>query len=422
MSEPPKPDAGPVVASAAPASEASKPDAGAPVVVAAGPATDGGVTATDASAGPRPPAGLAATPPSGAVSLPAGAQIALRMDLALIRASPLAADASALLDVIPDWQRLLGGSGVNPLVVLDRVLIASPSLRQEHMVLAGALVVPDPSQSIVRQAVANLARSRGVPDAWTTIEGRQVAVWANPDDTPRHIALLSDRHFAIAQLSDLPTVLALAQARIEAQRAGPKPSDVQRAGSKPNAESPSVSSTSPDGGLPEPLPVSGPDALLWMPGDTVVAGEVDGAGRLVRGHSKLVPERARLALVTLPDERVGLEAEGVYLNHDEAVAAVSALEATRRRLLGDPVVGLTMRVMGLAATVEATQLEIRDETRIYARFELNYMQVRAIMTYLRGALNARAQRMAATRASSAPATGPASAPAGGPGSAPARPR
>jgi hypothetical protein len=342
--------------------------------------------------GTRPPAGLAAQAPAGAVSLPAGAQIALRLDLALIRSSPLATEAAALLAAIPDWQRLLGGSDVNPVDVLDRVLIATPSLRQDHMVLAGSLTVPDPAQRVVRRAVDALAKARGVPAQWAKLDEWQVAPWANPDDTPRHIALLSDRHFAIGQITDLPTVLALAKARVDAQQAAPP--------SAPGTRSPTEA---PDAGPPAPPPVTGPDVLLWMPADTVVAGEVDGARRLVRGHSKLVPERLRLALVTLPDERVGLEAEANYLFRDEAQAAVDALEGLRRRLLGDPVIGTTLRVMGLAATLASTQVEILDDTRLSARFELTYPQVRAIMVYLRTSLEARAKRQAEAAAAAASA-------------------
>jgi hypothetical protein len=403
-SEAPTPDAGPpVVASAEPPSDAPKPDAGPPVVGSTAPGDAG----PPAAPGPRPPAGLAAQAPSGAVSLPAGAQIALRLDLALIRSSPLASEAAALLAAIPDWQRLLGGSDVNPIDVLDRVLIATPSLRQDHMVLAGALTVPDPKQLVVRRAVDALAKARGVPAPWEKLDEWQVAPWANPDDTPRHIALLSDRHFAIGQITDLPTVLALAKARVDAQQAA--------APSAPATLSPTQV---PDAGPPAPPPVTGPDVLLWMPADTVVSGEVDGARRLVRGHSKLVPERLRLALVTLPEERVGLEAEANYQFRDEAQAAVDALEGLRRRLLGDPVIGTTLRVMGLAATLAATQVEIVDDTRLYARFELTYPQVRAIMVYLRTSLEARAKRLAeaAAAAASAPPSvmpvGPAGPPSG----------
>jgi hypothetical protein len=371
------------------------PDAGAPPtapVVAANAPTDAGLAAGPAI--PTAPPGLAASAPPGSVSLPAGAQLALRLDLALVRASPLAAEARSLLAAIPDWQMVLEGSGVEPVSAMDRVLIASPSLRRDRMVLAGSLAHGD--DGLVRASVARLAATRGLPAAWQTVDGREVAPWANVDATPRHIALLDGRHFAIARLEDLPVVLALAEARAAAQ--------------SPGSAAPGSTPAGPaDAGLPA---LTGPEALLWMPPDTVVMGEVDGARRLVRGASERVPERLRVALVALPDARAALEVEGSYATATELAGALQFAEARRKALLEDTVTALPLRMMGLWPLLAAAQFQTVEGTRIYLRIELNQAQLRAILTYIRAALEARAQRMAAAAsASPPPASGPVSAPA-----------
>lgn len=389
------PSAAPSTPPDAGAPPSTPPDAGAPPtapVVAANAPSDAGVAAGPAT--PTAPPGLAASAPPGSVSLPAGAQLALRLDLALVRASPLAAEARSLLAAIPDWQMVLEGSGVEPVSAMDRVLIASPSLRRDRMVLAGSLANAD--VGLVRASVARLAATRGLPAAWQTVDGREVAPWANVDATPRHIALLDGRHFAIARLEDLPVVLALAEARAAAQ--------------SPASAAPGSTAAGPaDAGLPA---LTGPEALLWMPPDTVVMGEVDGARRLVRGASPRVPERLRVALVALPDARAALEVEGSYATATELADALAFAEARRKALLEDTVTALPLRMMGLWPLVAAAQFQTVEGTRIYLRIELNQAQLRAILTYVRAALEARAQRIAAAAsASPAPASGPVSAPA-----------
>jgi hypothetical protein len=370
----------------------SPPDAGPPVVAANAPA-DAGATAVPGA--PTAPPGLAASAPPGSVSLPAGAQLALRLDLALVRASPLAPEARALLAAIPDWQMVLEGSGVEPVSAMDRVLIASPSLRRDRMVLAGSLAAGD--VALVRASVARLAATRGLPAPWRTVDGREVAPWANVDATPRHIALLDARHFAIARLEDLPVVLALAEARAAAQSPGSRP---------PGDPAP------PDAGVP---PLTGPEALLWMPPETVVMGEVDGARRLVRGATERLPERLRVALVALPENRAALEIEGSYTHATELASALAFAEARRKALLEDTVTALPLRMMGLWPLLAAAQIQTLDGTRLYVRLELNQAQLRAILTYVRAALEARAQRMAAAASAGPPPAGPpASGPRAGP--------
>lgn len=405
-SQPPQdaavPDAAPPPSK--PPRDAAPPDAAPPDAALASqpPADTSAVAQTTTDAGPSAPqsapaaVGLAASAPPGAVALPAGAQIALRLDLAAVRASPLSTDTAALLAAIPDWQRLLDGAGVDPVTALDRVVIATPSLSQTHMVMAGLLAKP--GSGLVRAAVASLAQARGVPAPWTRVDGRPVAPWANADSVPRHVALLDDRHFAIAQLTDLPKVLALAQAR--AQQAPPSP--------------PAPSELS-DAGLPAPPPLSGTEALLWMPPDTVVSIDIDGARNLLRGQPALAPTALRVALVNLPEARVRLEAEARYPDETQAQAALKEIVRRQNAALQNPLTMMALGAMGLHTLVRDLTPDVSPDGLLRSRVELSYPQVKGMLAYIRTSLEARAQRAAQARAAAAEA---ASAPPSAVGSTP----
>lgn len=401
---PSKPDAAPPSAPDAAVVAQAAPDAAAPpstpdAVLVAQAATDAALAAPAADAGApssAPVVGLAASAPPGVVALPAGAQIALRLDLAAIRASPLATETSALLAAIPDWQRLLDGAGVDPVTALDRVVIATPSLSQTRMVLAGALAVPGPA--LVRNAVQSLAKARGVTAGWTMVDSRPVAPWPNPDDVVRHVALLDERHFAIARLEDLPIVLALAQARQTTPIAPPSAPGLVDAGV-----------------TPAPIPLSGPEALLWMPADTVASLEIDGARRLLRGQPTLAPTALRVALVTLTGERVRLESEGRFPDAAQAEAALLALKQRQQAALQNPLTMIALGTMGLHTGLRDLVLETTPDGLLRAQLVLTHAQVRGLLTYVRNSLEARARRIreAASAPPSSPST-PLSSPSGPP--------
>src|ERR1700759_464928 len=151
---------------------------------------------------PPPPAPSVAAE-SGAVGhfAPEGAQLALRMDLERVHESPLADDVTGLLQDIPDVRALLDGSGVDPVHDLTRLFLASPDLRREHVVMAGRY---RGDESVPRAAVESLARASGHPAEWRKVKGIRVAPWLNRDDTPRVVALIGPRLFAITREQELP--------------------------------------------------------------------------------------------------------------------------------------------------------------------------------------------------------------------------
>jgi hypothetical protein len=141
------------------------------------------------------------------------AQIALRVDMARIRQSPVAGEVRSLLAAIPDWKALLDGSGIDPIEQVDRPLIATPtSARQDRS--RGAL---PGRRAGVRAAVERLAASKGVPAPWHNEGNVQVAPWANADATPRVIALVGP-----ALRSHAPRICRACWRRCGARRSGEK--------------------------------------------------------------------------------------------------------------------------------------------------------------------------------------------------------
>ncbi|HEX2675247.1 MAG TPA: hypothetical protein VHM19_01370, partial [Polyangiales bacterium] len=67
---------------------------------------------------------------------PAGATIALNVDLERVRSSSLLLEATALLQIIPEWELLLQGSGLDPVKDLTRVFVATPNLSRASLVVA----------------------------------------------------------------------------------------------------------------------------------------------------------------------------------------------------------------------------------------------------------------------------------------------
>src|SRR5690606_18590026 len=127
------------------------------------------------------------------------AQLALRIDMDRIRTSPVGEDVRGLLRVIPDWQALLGGSDVDPVRDLSRVLIATPNLSRASLVVAGRL---SPGAPGPRAIAEQLAAAEGVPVEWTEEHGVARTRWPSPDATERDVALIGDRHFVIARGQD----------------------------------------------------------------------------------------------------------------------------------------------------------------------------------------------------------------------------
>ena len=324
------------------------PDAGVPMDTDAG--TDAGTDADADEVEAVAPSTLA-----GPSRIPPGAQLALRVDMKRVRASPLAPDVTRFLQGVPDWQLLLAGSGIDPVADLDRLLVATPNLQRSKLVLAGR---HPHDAGFVRKSVQRLARSRGKGVRWRRRFGVATAPWHNLDRTPRTIALLSAHHFSITRRQDLERVLAMTKAR-----------ELRDADEE---------------GL---VAARGPDALLSMGPEEAISLEVEGVHRFVIGNIKHIPIRLRLAVrETGPDEAT-VSVLATYPSEEIAQLA----SAYWKKVAHFYSQQLIMSLAGFGKTLRRMDLEPEDD-RIRISFTLNADQIRFILSYAEGRLRGSAPR------------------------------
>lgn len=306
-------------------------------------------SATDGAADAAPAVVTDAGPPGA--RLPPGAQIALRVDMTRIRQSPVVDDVRALLAAIPDWKALLDGSGIDAVNQLDRLLIATPNLQREKVVLAGRYFG---GRQVVLEAVRNLASARGVEAPWRSARGVQIAPWANADSTQRVIALIGPEHFTISREEDLERVLALAAAR-----------------------------TRPKKGAPPPT--SAADALLSMEELEGLSLEVDGVEQFIRRAKRGIPSKLRLSAIERDGTQVELRGRLAY--HDAAAAsdALDFWQKARDSYARNTLISL----LGLSSVLQQGVIEQQGD-ELHVKLVLSVQQTRLILGYARELLGARA--------------------------------
>jgi hypothetical protein len=283
--------------------------------------------------------------------LPAGAQVALRADLDLARVSPVRTEIEQLLAALPDWQILLGSSGaIEPVRDFSRVLIATPNFDRSRLVVAGRLAE---GESTPRELADRLALARGASLAWSEDDGIPRAAW-NVDATPRTLAIVGPRHFVVARDEDLPRVLQIAAARVEA---------------------------SPD--HPELAEVAA-DALLSMRPSEALSLEIEGAAHFVRPGSTNcpVPESLRAALTVLAENRgVGLDIEATFADDATATEAASCFSDLRDFYASNAFVS----GLGFSGILEDTAIGT-DGRLGTAHGTITYPQLRIILGLVRSIL------------------------------------
>ena len=309
----------------------------------AGAATGDGGQGRDG--GPGGPGGA-----DGAGRIPPGAQLAIRLNMERIRQSPLAPEVRRLLVAIPDWHALLDGSGIDPMADLDRLLLASPNLQRERLVLAGR---HHRDQAYAEAAAERLAASQHTTTAFHARDGVRVAPWRNPDSTARVVALLGDHHFIICRPEDLPRVLALMHVRAEDQRL--------------------------DAGVPA---MAAADALLAMGDDEVMSFEIEGARRFVRaGRVDAMPLSGRLSVRETAGDTVQLAGQARFEDAAQARGAKEFWAAQLAQLARSPMVSL----VGLSTPLRRLTLRVEAE-QVYFETSLGAGQVRLLLGYLEGML------------------------------------
>lgn len=285
----------------------------------------------------------------GPSRIPAGAHLALRMDMARVRRSPLAADVNRFLAAVPDWQLLLAGSGIDPVADLERLLIATPNLERAKLIIAGK---HRRGGGFTNARVKALADARGKKAPWKRTAGLPTARWHNLDATERVIALLSPTLFSITRPNDLPRLLALAQVR--------QKRDAAREG------------------LEE---VSGAEALISMGPGEALSFEVEGVHRFVTGNAKHVPQRLRVAVRETGPNQATIDALATYASVQEAASAVAFWQRERNHYAQQPLIHL----MSLGSVLTRMKLDA-DGERLRMTTQLNAQQIRMVLAYIEGAL------------------------------------
>lgn len=274
--------------------------------------------------------------------LPAGGQIALRVDLDRVRASPVREDVEGLLAALPDWQILLGATGtLEPVRDFSRVLIATPDFDRAHLVVAGRL---SEEAGTPRELADRLAAGRGATLEWSDADGIARAPWS-VDATPRTLAIVGPRHFVVSRDEDLPTVLANAAVRIE--------------------EGDELAA----------------DALLSLAEGEAVSLEVEGARHyVVPGTSPcVVPRSLRFGVRPRDEAGVDLLLVGRFAAQDEASEAARCLDEVIEGYARNPFVD----ALGFARPLEAIEV-VADHASVRLTGDLTYGELRRILGLARG--------------------------------------
>lgn len=292
---------------------------------------------------------------AGSGYAPQGATIALNVDLARVRQTALVLETAALLDIIPEWQKLLAGSGVDPLQDLQRVFVASPTLERSSVVVSAQHNL---SRARLDAAVAQLARERGKSAAFHVREGFEVADWHNRGPTARVIALTGDDQFTITRSGDLERVLQVASALGRArQEQGFHAAEVAAHG-----------------------------GLLAMQEREAIALWVEGVRKYVRDDSEGVPLSLRMSIYHVDQFNTELRIRAQYASSAAASAAHSVMDGLRSELSDLPKV----IELGVKSAIDRAQLEQAGRA-LELRVRLTLHQTRYLMRFVRRALRPREQ-------------------------------
>ena len=258
---------------------------------------------------------------------PPGAVIGLHADLERIGASSLVLETQALLALIPGWQDVLAGSGLDPASDFARVFVATPSLERGSLLVSARV---RGGRRTIASAVDKLARERGQPAAFADSAGLQVAPWRSRGPTARVAALLGGDQLLIARGPDVARaeLVAAALARRHARQPG-----MEHA--------------------------SGMAALLAMYEGEAVALSIEGvrvfAPPLARDY---VPLGLRISLRRVDEYYAELRLFGYYESPARAAAAATQLETLRPQWAEHAQV----KYLGLQSAIREAQLSTAGST------------------------------------------------------------
>jgi hypothetical protein len=234
-----------------------------------------------------------------------GGTIALNVDLERVRNSALLLETRALLDIIPEWQALLAGSGIDAVRDFRRVFVAAPSLDRAALIVSAEHAL---SAAQINSAVGALAAERGSAAPFRSQDGLPVAAWYNRGPTERVIALPGERQLLITRGRDLARVLSVSRALgIVRKGQGFASEEVESRG-----------------------------GLLAMQPDEAVALWVEGLRRYVRNGPGGLPDSVRLSIFKVDQFHTDLAIAGNYPSKGEATEALAIMDGLRAELSNHP--------------------------------------------------------------------------------------
>jgi hypothetical protein len=281
---------------------------------------------------------------------PLGAIIALHADLDRIRNTSLILETGALLEIIPEWQQLLQGSGLDALSDFSRVFVATPSLRRSQLVVSARL---KGGEGALVRAVERLSQERGRAPEVRVEGGVPVRPWHDRGPTERVAGVFSSDQVVIARPEDVGRVVSVAAAL------------ARRHANQPGMEH-----------------AAGPAALLSMYENEAVALSIEGVREYVSGELAIhAPLGLRLSLRHVDEFNAELRAFGYYASADAAAAAFERMEALRRALADHP----RAAYLGLRSAIDEAEFE-RHDAVITIETRLTMHQTRYLLGFVSRAL------------------------------------
>jgi hypothetical protein len=262
---------------------------------------------------------------------PPGAVIGLHVDLQRVADSSLVLETPALLALIPGWQEVLAGSGLDPRDHFTRVFVATPSLDRGSLLVTARV---RGGERTVKAAVMRLALERKLPATFADDAGLRVAPWRNRGPSERVAGLTPASQLLIARPADVrrAEAVAAALARRHARQPG-----MERA--------------------------HGLAALLAMYQGEAVALSVEGARTFVPAAARAsaedyVPIGLRISLREVDEFYAHLRLFGYYESAARAAGAKERIEAMRPGLVEHP----RSQYLGLQSAIREAQLELDGAT------------------------------------------------------------
>lgn len=273
--------------------------------------------------------------------IPPGSQIALRIDMAAVRASRLEGAARDLIRKIPDWHLIAGGSGIDPIDGLDRLLIATPDPRRRDLIILAGKSVE--GRETIRKATFEIAAAQGKETEFSIESGVEVAPWHSIDPTERILAIVGPRHFTISP----PDALRVLRAMIHHRENAVDEEELESA--------------------------RGADALLSLGKGEAISIEVENIPSYTRRLPCEIPQKGRASVREL-ESGVSASVLVHYKTRAEARAAKSCWEETRDRYTRH----FFIRLLGFDSVLSAATIDQRG-ARLAIELEMNDGHARQVL-------------------------------------------